>query len=273
MSFLTHSPNFMDPVSKRLLGRAFVLWVSVWSWLMTTTAAETLQLTGSNVPAIQVRSTNTAVRRVLFIGNSLTYWQQGIYLHLERLAASGGTPMPIHADKCVKGGATLKTHWERPEPRAMIAQGGWTEVVVQEDLPEINVSYFREHARNFVGEIRKAKARPVLLMAWPYARLDWIGTEAIAEEHRKLAKDLGIDVAPVALAWRTSLQQRPDLDLFAADREHPSLLGTYLATSVVYATLSGNDPQTLRYVPMGLREADAAYIRRIAWETVRQWAP
>lgn len=273
MSFHTHAPNFMDPVSKRLLGRAFVLWVSVGSWLLPITAAETLRPTESNLPAIHARSTNTAVRRVLFIGNSLTYWQQGIYLHLERLAASGETPTLIHADKCVKGGATLKTHWERPEPRAMIAQGGWTEVVVQEDLPEINVSYFREHARNFVGEIRKVKARPVLLMAWPYARLDWIGTDTIAEEHRKLAKELGIDVAPVALAWRTSLQQRPDLDLFAADQEHPSLLGTYLATSVVYATLSGNDPRPLRYVPAELREADAAYLRRIAWETVRRWNP
>ena len=136
MSFHTHEPNFMDPVSKRLLGRAFVLWVSVWSWLMPTTAAETIQPTESNVPATHVRSTNTAVRRVLFIGDSLTYWQQGIYLHLERLAASGQTPTLIHADKCVKGGATLKTHREHPEPRAMIAQGGWTEVVVQEDLPE-----------------------------------------------------------------------------------------------------------------------------------------
>lgn len=240
---------------------------------MPTTAAEAVPPPESKVPAGQVRSTDTAVRRVLFIGNSLTYWQQGIDLHLGRLAASGETPMPVHTDRCVKGGATLKTHWERPEPRAMIAQGGWTDVVVQEDLPEINVSYFRQHARDFVGEIRKAKARPVLLMAWPYARLDWIGTDEIAEEHRKLAKELGIDVAPVALAWRASQQQRPGLDLFAADREHPSLPGTYLATSVVYATLSGNDPRPLRYVPAGIRDADAAFLRRIAWETVRRWDP
>ena len=61
----------------------------------------------------------------------------------------------------------------------------------------------------------------------------------------------GIDVAPVALAWRTCPQQRPDLDLFAADREHPSLLGTYLATSVVYAPVSGNDPRPIGYVPGG----------------------
>lgn len=211
--------------------------------------------------------------RILFIGNSLTYWHDGIYSHLEKLAASADAPIPVETAKCVKGGATLKVLWERPEPRAMIAQGGWTDVVVQEDLPEINVSYFREHARHFVEDIRKSKARPILLMTWAYARLDWINNDQIAEAHRILSRELGVDIAPVALAWKTVLHDRPDLDLFAADREHPSLSGTYLETCVVYATVMHRSPVPLRYVPAGIPPNDATFLRQVAWETVQHWAP
>ena len=217
--------------------------------------------------------TVTPSRRILFIGNSLTYWHDGIYSHLEKLAASGTPPESLETAKCVKGGATLKVQWERPEPRAMIAQGGWTEVVVQEDLPEINVSYFREHARHFVEDIRKSKARPILLMTWAYARLDWINNDQIAEAHRILSRELGVDVAPVALAWKTVLHERPDLDLFASDREHPSLSGTYLETCVVYATVMHQSPVPLRYVPAGISPNDAAFLRQVAWETVQHWTP
>ena len=215
----------------------------------------------------------TPPRRILFIGNSLTYWHDGIYFHLEKLAASGSPAEFLETAKCVKGGATLKVQWERPEPRAMIAQGSWTDVVVQEDLPEINVSYFREYARHFVEEIRKAKARPILLMTWAYARLDWIDNDQIADAHRALARELDVEVAPVALAWKTVLRDRPKLDLFAADREHPSLSGTYLETCVVYATLTHRSPEALSYVIVGITAEDAAYLRQVAWKTVQQWKP
>lgn len=167
----------------------------------------------------------------------------------------------------------MKVHWERPEPRAVIAREPWTEVVVQEDLPEINLSYFREHARNFVAEICKAKARPILLMTWAYARLDWIDNEQIAQAHRTLAQELGVEVAPVAVAWQRVLRERPQPDLFAPDREHPSLRGTYLQSCVVYATVMRANPVPLRYVPEGLSEPDALFLRQVAWETVRDWKP
>lgn len=230
-------------------------------------------------PASQDRSplkpsaSSSSEHRILFIGNSLTYWNDGIDAHLQRLCASAGVPVPLETGRSVKGGATLKVHWERPEPRAMIAQGRWTDVVLQEDLPEINLSYFREHARRFVEEIRKAGARPILLMTWAYVRLDWIDNDRIAEAHRTLGRELGVDIAPVAVAWQRVLRERPDLDLFAPDREHPSLRGTYLETCVVYATVMRSSPVPLRHVPAGLPEQEALYLRQVAWETVREWKP
>jgi hypothetical protein len=210
--------------------------------------------------------------RILFIGNSLTYSQSGIYYHLEKLTSSANPAFSIQTDKSVQGGATLKTLWEKTEPRELIAKGGYDVVVLQEDIPEIDVASFRDYARRFAGEIRKAHSRPVLLMAWAYPRLGWITMEQIAQAHRDAAKELGVDVAPVGLAWQRSMKERPDLDLFAADREHPSIYGTYLATSVIYATVFNQNPGDLKYVPPGVTSGDAAYLRWVAWETYQEWA-
>jgi hypothetical protein len=210
-------------------------------------------------------------KKVLFIGNSLTYRQDGIYSHLEKLAASADPPVLLLTEKSIKGGATLKTHWERAEPREMIIKGDCDVVVLQEDLPEINVSYFREYTRRFVLEIRKKNSRPILLMAWYYPRLGWISTSEIARAHRDMAREFDVEVAPVALAWQRSIKKRPDIDLYVADREHPGIYGTYLATCVVYATLFGKSPVGLGYTAPGISSDKAAFLQQIAWETCQKW--
>jgi hypothetical protein len=67
--------------------------------LVTTAAAFAVALT-------QVPSGRPAQppQRVLFIGNSLTYFQDGIYSHLEKMAAAASPSRTIHADKAVFGG-------------------------------------------------------------------------------------------------------------------------------------------------------------------------
>ena len=100
-------------------------------------------------------------RKILFIGNSLTYFQDGIYYHLEKLAGSAVPPLIIKAAKSVFGGGYFKTLWERTAPRDAIRNGAYDVVVLQEDLPETTVAAFREYAPKFVEEIRKVRGRPV----------------------------------------------------------------------------------------------------------------
>jgi hypothetical protein len=210
-------------------------------------------------------------RRILFIGNSLTYSQDGIYSHLQKMAAIANPPLIIQTDKAVVGGQYFRTLWDQyPEPRQAIAKG-YDVVVLQEDLPETTVADFREYSRKFVAEIRRTGARPVLLMAWAYKRLGWISMAQIAEAHRAAAKELGADVAPVGLAWEQAAKQRPDLNLFTKDEEHPSIYGTYLATAVVYATVFGTSPTNLDYLPRGISAEAGSFLRRMAWEAVQKY--
>ncbi|HLQ76054.1 MAG TPA: hypothetical protein VK210_01800 [Terriglobia bacterium] len=208
---------------------------------------------------------------VLFIGDSFTYYQSGLDFHFERAAASATPPLVIKANSSTQGGAPLKTLWDIPGPRAAIENGGYKIVVLQEDLSETTVANFRDYARRFVGEIRKAGARPILLMAWAYKRLGWISMEQIAQAHRDAAKELDADVAPVGLAWQKVMMERPAMDMYASYREHPSIYGTYLATLVVYATVYQQNPTGLSYRPQGIGADDAAFLCGIAWQTVQEY--
>jgi hypothetical protein len=221
--------------------------------------------------AVSLSAAQAAPTKILFIGNSLTFSNDGLWMHLERLAARAPAAVPLRTGRSVFGGAYFKTLWDRPEPRDAIRTGAWDVVVLQEDLPETRVEDFREYARRFVNEVRQAGARPVLLMAWAYKRLGWISMAEIERAHRDASTELGVDVAPVGLAWELAAQRRPSLDLYKADREHPSLAGTYLATAVVYAAVFARDPAPLEYLPAGLSVDDAAFLRRTAFESLQNY--
>ena len=244
-----------------------------------------LLVTGFLVGCGSTRSTPPP-DKILFIGNSLTFANVGVYYHLEQLAKSAKPPRVITADKAVMGGVTLKTLWEDSPSRDLIGKGIYDVVVLQEDLPETDpatgVDTFHKLVRQFDAEIKKAGARTVLFMAWSYERPGWITMDQIAQAHRDIATELGIDVAPVGLAFQRVKKERPDLDMLRIDGEHPNIYGTYLATNVVYATVFGESPIGLPYLPpedifyvwsdgdrRGITKEEAAFLQRIAWETVQ----
>src|SRR6478672_11868802 len=99
-------------------------------------------------------------QHVLFVGDSFTYAHGGIYSHLEKLAASATPPLTVTTDKAVAGGAFLKVLWEMKDPVRAIDSGRFGTVVLQDDIPETNVDYFRQYATMFVAEVRKNNARP-----------------------------------------------------------------------------------------------------------------
>jgi hypothetical protein len=230
--------------------------------------ASLLTMAGATSSAIAINSSDQLPQSVLFIGDSFTSSQQGLYSHVMKLVQSTPQHFPAKEGHVTVGGATLKHQWELGEAVKAIDSDSYDTVVLQDDIPEINVDYFRQYARMFVEEVRKHGARPILYMTWAYDRLGWISMDQIENAHRELAKELHVEVAPVGLAWKNSRMERPDLDLFSSDREHPSPDGMYLAACVVYATLFKRDPTGLFYAPPEVSSKDATFLQRIAWQTV-----
>ena len=106
-------------------------------------------------------------------------------------------------------------------------------------------------------------------MSWAYSDAPEM-TAQLAEAYTEAAKDNGALVIPAGLAFARSIRQKPDLNLYAPDKRHPSLAGTYLSAVTVYATLLRKSPVGLPYVA-GLDPATARHLQTVAWDTVQDY--
>ena len=208
--------------------------------------------------------------RVLFVGNSLTYYNGGLDKQVAALSKSSGA-YAVEAEMVVEGGASLQHMFDRTDARARIEAGEWDVVVLQEDLPETDVDTFKAYVRKFETVARLAGARTVLYMTWPYGRLGWIDQEGIAAAHYDVADSLRIGVAGVGEAWAAVQAERPDLNLYHKDNEHPNAKGHFLAACLVYLALA--EPVGYRvdahdalqaYRPSGTGGEVGDYLRRVA---------
>ncbi len=207
--------------------------------------------------------------RILFVGNSFTFNAGGV--DNEGLAASEDDAPLIEVDDRTMGGATLTTHLSGTPLK--IQDGGYSVVVLQGDIPENSthtVDPFFDAARTLAAAVRESGGRTVSYMAWPYARLGWIGPDEIAAAHRQIAEEIGADVAPVDLAMANALTERPDLAMLDGDLEHQTEPAAYLAAAVIYATVFDRLPEGLSDVSPGVTDEVAAFLQRVAWETVQE---
>jgi hypothetical protein len=202
-----------------------------------------------------------------------------------RLVDSSNLALNIEADSVVMTSAPLENLWKNTNAREAINEGDYDVVVLQEDMPLTDVETFYEYAREFDAEIKATGAETVLLMAWPHKAGYETGVgEQIAQAHRVAATELGARVAPVSIAWQRVMVERPDVAVYSTDNVHPSLNGTYLAVNMVYATVFGQSPVGLAYVPPdgdssgstgdvieAMSEEAAAFLQRVAWETVQAY--
>ena len=77
-------------------------------------------------------------------------------------------------------------------------------------------------------------------------------------------------MVPAGLAFARSVAARPDVNLYVADKRHPSPAGSYLAACTVLASVFGVSPVGNTYTA-GLDPAVARHLQQTAWETVRAY--
>jgi hypothetical protein len=220
-------------VVRTLLAGLFVLLV----WVLPSAA-----------PATQAGS---ATIRVLFIGNSYTYFNNLPEL-LSRLAEAGRLAR-VETVTLAPGGWRLKDHWEKGAALKTLREGKFDYVVLQEQST-LGVNYFldgksrvandevfRPYAERWIAEIKKAGATPVFYLTWA-RKATPEDQGALTYAYMRAAKQGQARVAPVGLAWARVRQRRPSLELFYVDGSHPGPAGSYLAACTLYATLLHQSP-------------------------------
>lgn len=209
--------------------------VSTWRRALAALVAAGLAVLGGCAPA----AGNTALphMRVLFIGNSFTFYNNGIDQVLRGLAPN------TEVDSATKGGYRLRDHLGDSATMDKLRNGNWTAVVIQEQsqTPVWTYADFTSAAATMVAEVHKTGARPLLLATWARPDSNGITTTALNSAFTKAGKRLGVPVVPAGNAFGASLAAHPEIVLNQADG-HPSPAGTYLAGCVVYSSLFSVSP-------------------------------
>ncbi|MFQ4137802.1 DUF4886 domain-containing protein [Nodosilinea sp. PGN35] len=200
---------------------------------------------------------------VLFVGNSLTYYNDGIDHHLKGLEPS------LHIQSVSEPGYSFKDHAQSEATLNAIRNGDWTYVILQDQsqLPVINPAFTEYYAKILNQEIRQSGTEPILMMTWE--RQDsleqGVTTENLSTAYTALGETLGARVAPVGLAFALSRQTWPLLELATPDA-HPTVYGTYLAACVLYGFLLERNPVGNPYRDANISVDIAAYLQRCAAE-------
>ena len=179
-------------------------------------------------------------KRVLFVGNSLTYVND-LPGMVQALAEAAGEP--LYVESVARPDHGLEEHWLGGPARPAIRHGGWDVVVLQQGpsaLPESR-AVLLDYARRFAGEIRAAGAAPALYAVWPSAARsgDW---DRVGESYRLAAGEVDGLLFPAGEAWRAAWARDATLPLYGPDGFHPSVAGTYAAALAVVAGLTGRSP-------------------------------
>ncbi len=226
--------------------------------------------------------------KVLLIGNSQLYYNQGVGNMLNRLSASDPEHRKILATELTYSWATLKGVWDHYAGKDMLPTGRFDVVVIQDNLgwyPGVK-SVAQELAQYSRIIDRWAKdhgsTRTILLMEATY--LPPSPTEYSPSQrdeiNRGVAAELGAEIAPFCIAWVAAWEQRPSMKLIGPDGEHPTRAGTYLIACVLYATITKESPVGISYaaedvfgVDRGVKLEEAPFLQRVAWDTCVGYGP
>lgn len=227
--------------------------------------------------AISAQST----KRALFIGNSYTATNNLPQL-IADVAESAGDTLIFSSN--APGGYTFEMHTTNATTQALIAEGTWDYVVLQEQsqIPSWPIEQVEVECFPFATQLDSmVKAgndctETMFFMTWGRRDGDaancpfwppvctYAGMDSLLQERYLLMGEYNnAEVSPVAAVWHYIRDHHPEIELYNGDGSHPSPSGSYAAACTFYTALFRADPSLITF-DYSLTASDAAAIREAA---------
>lgn len=219
----------------------------------------------------QSRADSTKPIRILFIGNSYTFFNN-LPTTLQSIASAGANPRKLEVGTILIGGATLRSHWN-DSTRNRIRRGRWDYVVLQDQSlgPIRSAADFMSYGERFGREIRAAAARPVLFVTWARKNRP-ASQDSLTRSYLTLGRRINALIVPVGPTWAAFQRLNPKVNLYAEDGSHPSPLGSFLAAAVFHQALFG-EALPANYSPVGIPPRTLRLMRRAVDLTAGRFQP
>ena len=178
---------------------------------------------------------NNEVKKVLFIGNSMTFYNN-LWNVVQGLAKRNGHD--IEVDSATNGGKTILYNATADNCVTAMQKGGYDVVVLQDLCGGFDADTLQKGTDKIVPIIKKysPNARIVFYEPWPTKYMITKPGSYLpyfTESYIKTAKSVGADLAPVGEAFY-ELYVTHKKNYYCSDGKHPTPLATFLAASTIY---------------------------------------
>lgn len=176
----------------------------------------------------------TKVYKVLFIGNSHTYYNDMVQMFVHKCQAN---QMKVQVTMLTHGGKSLLWHSDEPEIRFNILYGDYDYVVLQDAAhPFGGEEHLLEGVEKIQNFIKQTQAQTVLYMTWAEKKFPE-HQEKMSLAYKNVAAKTQARLAPVGEYWEQISRVYPELELFDPDGQHASVVGSYLVSAIIYNSL------------------------------------
>ena len=213
--------------------------------------------------------------RVCFLGNSYTAVNNLPSL-LQQCAASAGKVVLTSSN--TPGGYTFAQHVSNASSMALIQQGDWDYVVLQEQsqMPSFPIGQVETQCFPYAAQLNDSIEKysrcgeTVYYQTWGRQNGDasncpnwppvctYEGMDSLLRlRYQMMADDNNAVVSAVGACWRYIRENYPNNNLYSSDGSHPSLFGSYVGALCFYATLFQESPDAVMYTA-GLTSEEVA---------------
>ncbi len=221
-------------------------------------------------------------KKVLFLGNSYTYFYDMPEMTAKLALASGDT---LIYSQSTPGGYNLMQHTTNNTSIYEIKSNDWDHVILQDHSLRPSYYYldFYNGAEQLIQIINKNTPclnKTIFYMTWgrdsslnyPYnANYPYYEhQELVTEAYNSVANIFGTEVAPIGAAWKKIRDENDPINLYDKDGNHPSYAGSYLTACVFYATIFDKSPVGLSFNGT-LSTEDATYLQEKAFEAYEEY--
>ena len=228
---------------------------------------------------------NKKPERLLYIGNSYLYYNDSLHNHVRRmleelyskeidtsnykLVTISGSRLPDHNIDYSINNKNLGADYPF---ELVILQGGSGE---SDSLDERKT--FASKVKSMVKKIHNAGAEAALYMIHayvePHEKTNPQMIIDIKDMYINTANENKILVMPVGIAFENAYKKKPNFNLHKEyDGTHPNLFGTYLASCIVFSSITQKSPLLIEYDYFGkINSEDKDFLQNIAHETIENF--
>lgn len=186
---------------------------------------------------------------ILFIGNSHTAYND-LPGMVRNLLVSGEQIKKV-TTKSVTGGL-LNDQAASEGLKKEISSGKWNVIVLQGAMVSSSHKYkYKQDGGIQLAKLaKKSGARTLLFAEWP--RKGWDEAQYIMQVYEEIARASLTEIVPIPYVFRTAINRVQDLNLWQADGNHATSIGTYLASLTLYYWISNQHLRDPNWAPKGM---------------------